>query len=91
MGHVNFRVESTPSGVMDSTMVVADWTQQVESLYRDDGDRLWRALHAWAGDPDVASEAVRSIVRGVLAIDQRMMSLLQLDHILPASPTAEAA
>ena len=41
--------------------------------------------------PDVASEAVRQVVRGVLAIDQRMMSLLQLDHILPASPTAEAA
>lgn len=42
--------------------------------------------------PDVASEAVRSLVRGVLALDQRMMSLLQLEHILPASTTtAEAA
>ena len=30
----------------------------VEALYRQDGDRLWRALMAYAGDPDVASDAV---------------------------------
>jgi RNA polymerase sigma-70 factor (ECF subfamily) len=30
----------------------------IEALYRQDGDRLWRALLAYAGDPDVASDAV---------------------------------
>jgi RNA polymerase sigma-70 factor, ECF subfamily len=30
----------------------------IEALYRQDGDRLWRALMAYAGDPDVASDAV---------------------------------
>ena len=30
----------------------------IEALYRQDGDRLWRALLAYDGDPDVASDAV---------------------------------
>jgi RNA polymerase sigma-70 factor, ECF subfamily len=29
----------------------------VERLYREQGDRLWRALLAYAADPDVASDA----------------------------------
>jgi RNA polymerase sigma-70 factor (ECF subfamily) len=32
--------------------------QQLEALYRQDGDRLWRALLAFAGDPELASDAV---------------------------------
>ena len=39
-------------------MAVVDWRQSVETLYRDDADRLWRAVRAFAGDPDIASEAV---------------------------------
>ncbi len=42
-------------------MVVAATThgaQRFEALYREDGDRLWRALLAFAGDPEVASDAV---------------------------------
>jgi RNA polymerase sigma-70 factor (ECF subfamily) len=30
----------------------------VEAAYRQDGARLWRALYAYAGDEDVASDAV---------------------------------
>lgn len=30
----------------------------LERLYREHGDRLWRALLAWSGDRDVASDAV---------------------------------
>lgn len=30
----------------------------VESVYRQDGDRLWRAIYAFAGDENVASDAV---------------------------------
>lgn len=33
--------------------------------------------------PDVASEMVRNFVRGLLAIDGRMISLISLDRILP--------
>ena len=31
---------------------------EIERLYRDQGDRMWRALLAYAGDPEVASDAV---------------------------------
>jgi RNA polymerase sigma-70 factor, ECF subfamily len=31
---------------------------EIEALYRQDGDRLWRALYAFAGDKEVASDAV---------------------------------
>ncbi len=31
---------------------------EVEAVYRQDGARLWRALYAFAGDQDVASDAV---------------------------------
>lgn len=43
---------------MDTTVDLIDWRQTVEAAYRTDGDRLWRAILASAGDPDVASEAV---------------------------------
>jgi RNA polymerase sigma-70 factor (ECF subfamily) len=33
-------------------------TGRVEAVYRQDGDRLWRALYAFAGNEDVASDAV---------------------------------
>src|SRR3954471_18034207 len=32
--------------------------ESVESLYRRDADRLWRALFAFAGDAEIASDAV---------------------------------
>jgi RNA polymerase sigma-70 factor, ECF subfamily len=31
---------------------------EVEAIYRQDGDRLWRALYAFAGNEEVASDAV---------------------------------
>ena len=31
---------------------------ELERLYRDQRDRMWRAVFAFAGDPDVASDAV---------------------------------
>jgi RNA polymerase sigma factor (sigma-70 family) len=33
-------------------------TGDLEAIYREDGDRLWRSLYAFAGDADVASDAV---------------------------------
>jgi len=35
-----------------------DALREVERLYREQGDRLWRAVLAFAGDPEVASDAV---------------------------------
>lgn len=43
---------------MDSALAVADTGHDIEALYRADADRLWRAVYAFAGDPDIASDAV---------------------------------
>ncbi len=40
--------------------------------------------------PDVASERVRMFVRGLLAIEKRMVCLISLDRVLP-TPEQEAA
>jgi RNA polymerase sigma factor (sigma-70 family) len=32
-------------------------TSEVESVYRQDGDRLWRSLYVFCGDPEIASDA----------------------------------
>jgi RNA polymerase sigma-70 factor, ECF subfamily len=44
------RVEHAPAGVERS--------ERLERLYREQGDRMWRAALAFAGDPEVASDAV---------------------------------
>jgi RNA polymerase sigma factor (sigma-70 family) len=38
--------------------VVTDQAGRIEALYRSDGDRLWRAVLMYAGDRDVADDAV---------------------------------
>jgi RNA polymerase sigma factor (sigma-70 family) len=43
---------------MMTVAVVTDGVRQLETLYREDGDRLWRAVLAFGGDPDLASDAV---------------------------------
>ena len=41
--------------------------------------------------PDVGCDQVRTFVKGIMAIDGRMISLISLDRILPASFDLEAA
>jgi RNA polymerase sigma factor (sigma-70 family) len=43
---------------MDTGVVVIGEPPSVEALYRADADRLWRAIYAFAGDPEIASDAV---------------------------------
>ena len=43
---------------MTSVAAAADSADRLELLYREDGDRLWRALFAFAGDREIASDAV---------------------------------
>ena len=38
----------------------------IEALYRADADRLWRALYAFAGDAEIASDAVAEAYAQVL-------------------------
>jgi RNA polymerase sigma-70 factor (ECF subfamily) len=44
--------------VMDSAIAMVDTQSEIEALYRSEADRLWRSVYAFAGDPDVASDAV---------------------------------
>ena len=45
-------------GIVTSIVAPVAAASQVEAVYRQDGDRLWRALLAFAGDENVASDAV---------------------------------
>ena len=44
------RVDDAPAGVVRG--------RELERLYREQGARMWRSVFAFAGDPDVASDAV---------------------------------
>jgi RNA polymerase sigma-70 factor (ECF subfamily) len=43
---------------MESAVAVIDARPDIESLYRADADRLWRAIYAFAGDREIASDSV---------------------------------
>ena len=54
------RFPSNPAlyGSMDAVVTMTDTQPSVEALYRADADRLWRALFAYSGDAEIASDAV---------------------------------
>lgn len=43
---------------MDSALAVVDARTDIEALYRADAERMWRAVYAFAGDAEIASDAV---------------------------------
>ena len=51
---------------MDSALAVVDAPSSIEALYRTDADRLWRAVYAFAGDAEIASDAVAEAYAQVL-------------------------
>jgi RNA polymerase sigma-70 factor (ECF subfamily) len=51
-------VDRVPAGVSR--------TDRIERLYRERGDRIWRGLLAFSGDPEVASDAVAEAFAQVL-------------------------
>ncbi len=67
-------------------IIVAQVGQQVVGLLVDAvSDILTVTGESIQPTPDVASDMARSFVRGVLAIDGRMISLITLDQVLPFS------
>ncbi len=64
-------------------MVVQIGDQVVGLLVDAVSDILTVAGAAVQPTPDVASEMAKSFVRGVLAIDGRMISFIALDNVLP--------
>jgi purine-binding chemotaxis protein CheW len=72
-------------------IIVAQVAKQVVGLLVDAvSDILTVGEDLVQPPPDVASERVRLFVRGLLAIEKRMVSLISLDRVLPA-PELEAA
>ena len=51
---------------MDSAMAVVEPHEGVEAVYRADAERLWRAIYAFAGDAEIASDAVAEAFAQVL-------------------------
>lgn len=43
---------------MDTALAVVRTQSDIEALYRADADRLWRAVYAFAGDAEIANDAV---------------------------------
>ena len=61
---------------MESLATAAGAVDAIEAIYRQEADRLWRALFAFAGDSEVASDAVaesfaQAIRRGTAIRDPR--------------------
>lgn len=52
---------------MTTVVVPIVATSEVEAVYRQDGARLWRALYAFAGSENVASDAVAEAFAQALA------------------------
>jgi len=52
--------------VMESAVAVIEAGPDIESLYRADADRLWRAIYAFAGDREIASDSVAEAYAQVL-------------------------
>jgi RNA polymerase sigma-70 factor (ECF subfamily) len=51
---------------MDSVVAVLEPREGVEAVYRADAERLWRAIYAFAGDAEIASDAVAEAFAPVL-------------------------
>ena len=59
-------VQSGPLSVMDRAIAVIESRESVEAVYRADAERLWRAIYAYAGDAEIASDAVAEAFAQVL-------------------------
>ena len=51
---------------MDSAVALSEPREGVEAVYRADAERLWRAVYAFAGDAEIASDAVAEAFAQVL-------------------------
>ncbi len=51
---------------MDSALAMVEQHEGVEAVYRSDAERLWRAIYAFAGDAEIANDAVAEAFAQVL-------------------------
>jgi purine-binding chemotaxis protein CheW len=80
------RTEATQRHVI---IVVQVGAQVIGLLVDAVSEILSHAAEAIQPMPDAATDSVKSFVKGMLAVDDRMIGLIKLDSIMP--PIAEAA
>jgi purine-binding chemotaxis protein CheW len=74
-----------------SVVIVVEVNGQLVGLLVDAvSDILATSLDSVQPTPNVSSELATKFIKGVLAVDSRMISLIQLDGILPNSERAGA-
>jgi purine-binding chemotaxis protein CheW len=74
-----------------SVIIVVQVQQQVIGLLVDAvSDILTVAEASMQPTPDIASELAKTFVKGVYAVDGRMISIVSLDCVLPVSAKAAA-
>jgi RNA polymerase sigma factor (sigma-70 family) len=61
---------------MDDAVMVIDQGLRFEALYREHGAHLWRGILLYAGDPDVASDAVAEAFAQAIRRGDRVESAL---------------
>ena len=66
-------------------IVVQVGQQNIGLLVDAVSDILMESAAAIQPTPDVASDIVRSFVRGVLAVDERLINVIALDSLTPAA------
>jgi purine-binding chemotaxis protein CheW len=71
-------------------IVVQIETQQIGLLVDAVSDILTFSDDHIQPTPDVASDLVKTFVRGLLPVEGRMISLLSLDHVLPEAVLEDA-
>jgi RNA polymerase sigma factor (sigma-70 family) len=64
--HIRAPIRPFP-GVVSPAQVSVDADDDFETLYREHADRLWKAVFLFAGDPDVAADAVAEAFAQCLA------------------------
>ncbi|WP_421937886.1 chemotaxis protein CheW [Phenylobacterium sp.] len=75
-----------------NVIIVAQIGEQVVGLLVDAvSDILTVTDDVIQPTPDVASETAKSFIRGLIAMDGRMISLIGLDRVLPENVELEAA
>lgn len=80
--------EPTPRSVI----IVVQVNQQVVGLLVDAvSDILTTTADAMQPTPDIASDMAKTFVKGVYAVDGRMISIVALDCVLPISENSAAA
>lgn len=73
--------EPTPRSVI----IVVQIKKQIVGLLVDAVSDIFTTTGAsWQSTPEIASETVKTIVRGIYALEGRMISLVTLDSIMPA-------